>query len=60
MWAPQLSGAEALGVELRHFIDCIGSGATPLTGGTMGLGVVRILEAAQTSMKRRGQPVELA
>lgn len=60
MWAPQLAMTEALGVEARHFIECIQSGAKPLTDGQSGLNVVRILEAATASMRQHGRPVELA
>ncbi|HRX05775.1 MAG TPA: Gfo/Idh/MocA family oxidoreductase [Kiritimatiellia bacterium] len=59
MWAPQLATTEALREEARHFIDCIENGRRPLTDGAAGLDVVRILEAASTSMRNRGQPVEL-
>jgi predicted dehydrogenase len=59
MFAPQLEVAEALGVEARHFADCIENGATPITGGESGLQVVRILEAATQSMRGRGRLVEL-
>ena len=59
MWAPQLATTEALREEARHFIECIKQGQRPLTDGRAGLNVVRILEAATTSMHNRGQPVEL-
>lgn len=59
MWAPQLAASEALGVEVAHFIDCIGSGAKPVTDGAVGRRVVQILEAASASMAQRGHPVEL-
>lgn len=36
----------ALTEELRHFLDCAAGRAEPLTPGTQGLAVVRILEAA--------------
>jgi predicted dehydrogenase len=59
MWAPHLPNVEALQVEARHFIECIGSGARPTTDGEAGLRVVRILEAASLSMARHGQPIEI-
>ena len=31
MWAPQLAMTEALNVEARHFVECITTGATPVT-----------------------------
>ena len=60
MWCPKLDGHEALAVEIDHFIHCVGTGARPVTDGTLGLRVVRQLEAASRSMRERGRPVELA
>lgn len=57
MWAPTLDGTEALRVEVRHFLDCIERGERPITGGETGLRVVKILEAAQTSIKAGGKRV---
>jgi len=59
MWAPQLDTTEALGLELRQFIDCIGSGTAPYADGNAGLRVVRILEAASQSLAQRGRVIEL-
>ena len=60
MWAPQVPMLEALAIEARHFVDCINTKSTPITSGDIGLRVVRILEAASTSMKNRGAPVNLS
>lgn len=60
MWAPQLSGKEALLTETEHFIACIGNRGTPVTNGVMGLCVIEMLEAATRSMRQLGHPVELA
>lgn len=60
MWAPKLDQTEALHNEIVHFADCVAGRATPLTDGAMGLDVVRVLEAASESMRRRGDAVELA
>ena len=59
MYSPHLDNAEALRSEVKHFAECIASGAVPITDGYAGLEVVRILEAATISMKNRGQLVEL-
>ena len=59
MWAPRLDTTEALGVEIRHLIDCIEHGKRPITDGEAGLEVVRILENATRSMREQGRPVEL-
>ena len=57
MWAPQLAVTEALSVEAAHFVDCVTSGARPVTDGEAGLRVVRLLEAATESMRDRGRLV---
>ena len=59
MWAPALDGTEALTVEVKHFLDCIERGEKPMTDGKAGLRVVRILEAAQMSIKAGGKRVAL-
>lgn len=59
MRAPKLDQTEGLQTEARHFIDCIENAKPPLTDGDAGLRVVRLLEAAEKSMRARGQLVEL-
>ena len=59
MWAPQLDSTEALGVELREFVNCIEQGKVPTADGHAGLRVVRILEAATQSLAQRGRVIEL-
>lgn len=56
---PKLDSSEALRTEMRHFRDCILNGDDPLTHGRHGLEVVRILEAADASLERGGEFVEL-
>jgi predicted dehydrogenase len=57
IWAPQLAVSEALAVEAQHFLDCVTSGARPVTDGEAGLRVVRLLEAASESMMHQGRVV---
>jgi predicted dehydrogenase len=59
MYAPHLDVAEALGIELRQFVDCIESNEVPVADGNAGLRVVRILEAATQSLAERGRIIEL-
>jgi hypothetical protein len=59
MYAPKLEGHEALTLETEHFVDCLANGTQPLTGGREGLQVVKILAAAEQSLKNKGTPVEL-
>jgi hypothetical protein len=58
MWAPRVDQAEALQRETRYFVDCVEAGERrPLNDGRAGLRVVKILEAAQESLKYGGTPV---
>lgn len=59
MWAPQVEQLEALHVELDYFADCITNGKTPFNDGHAGLRVVRMLEAAEASIQKRGELVRL-
>lgn len=59
MLAPQIDGTEALRREIEHFLRCIQQQEEPITGGSAGLRVVEILQAASQSMAQRGRPVEL-
>jgi predicted dehydrogenase len=59
MWAPKLDTTEALRTEAEYFFDSIEWGSTPITDGQTGLRIVRLLEAAELSMSRRGELVEL-
>jgi len=59
MWAPQLEQVEALRQELAHFVDCISNDQPPMNDGNAGLRVVKMLEAANESLRRRGALVYL-
>ena len=59
VWAPKIEQTEALKVELEYFIDCILNDRTPINDGAAGLRVVKILEAADQSLKGRGRVVSL-
>lgn len=59
MLAPQIDGTEALHREIEHFLNCIREQQEPVTGGSAGLRVVEILQAASQSMAQHGRPVEL-
>lgn len=60
MWAPQVESTEALKVELEYFLKCIDQDMTPINDGIAGLQVVRVLEAAEKSLKKRGEVVLLS
>jgi len=55
---PALENKEALSGELKHFLECIEKSEKPLSDGEEGLWVVKILEAADESL-RTGKTVEL-
>ena len=59
MYAPHLKQEEPLKVECQHFIDCIKSGASPISNGLQGLEIVQILEAANESLKSNGMAIPL-
>lgn len=60
MLAPRLDTKEALGLASEHFIDCINTGKAPHTDGKMGLRVVQLVEAATSSMRARGESVQIS
>ncbi|MGQ9805291.1 MAG: Gfo/Idh/MocA family protein [Chlorobiales bacterium] len=59
MRSPKLDQTEALSLATTHFIDCIQHNKTPLTDGISGLNVVRLLEAAEKSIKQHGKEIKL-
>ena len=59
MWAPKVEQTEALTVEAKYFVNCISNNERPFNDGEAGLRVVKILEAADKSLKERGKPVKV-
>lgn len=57
--SPCVPSTEALSTECAHFIECVLRDKSPVTDGQSGLNVVRILEAADKSIKRNGVTVRL-
>jgi predicted dehydrogenase len=58
IYSPYIPLKEPLVVENEHFLHCIETGTEPISGGQSGLAVVRVLEAAEHSL-RSGVPVDL-
>jgi len=56
---PHISMKEPLRLECQHFIASIRDGTTPVTDASDGVGVVRVLEAAQRSLDKGGIPVKI-
>jgi predicted dehydrogenase len=59
VWAPRVEQTEALRVELEYFVDCVVNDRTPHNDGAAGLRIVRLLEAADRSLRERGSIVGL-
>jgi predicted dehydrogenase len=59
MLAPQLEQVEALHVELEYFADCVINNKVPFNDGHAGLRVVKMLEAAEKSIRQKGELVTL-
>jgi predicted dehydrogenase len=58
VWLPRISFQEPLKVEAAHFLECLRSGQSPLTGPGHARDVVAVLEATQTALQT-GQSVRL-
>ena len=55
--SPRVPMTEALQIEMRHFIECVRDGKTPISDGEAGLMVVRVLELAMRSLRSGGARV---
>jgi len=58
-WAPKIDLNEALTLMVGDFVSAIKSGHRPTTDGRAGLKVVKILEAAQASLRQNGAMISL-
>lgn len=56
---PYIKVGEPLQIECRHFLDCVRTRKQPVSDGQDGLRVVKVLDAAQRSLKQNGEPVHL-
>jgi predicted dehydrogenase len=56
---PKISLQEPLKLECAHFVECVRERKQPLTDGLDGLRVVKVLDAAQKSLKSGGAPVAI-
>ncbi len=54
VWSPHIPQVEPLSKMVAHFAESIRENKQPITSGEAGLRVVRILEAAQRSIKAQG------
>jgi predicted dehydrogenase len=56
---PYMKIGEPLQIECRHFLDCVENRKQPLSDGLDGLRVVKVLDAAQRSLKANGVPMPI-
>jgi predicted dehydrogenase len=56
---PELAPVQPLKAACEHFLDCIIHNEEPQTSGRAGLAVVRMLEAAERSIREGSRPVRL-
>jgi predicted dehydrogenase len=50
IWSPRIGNREPLRLECEHFVECVRTGATPVSDGRSGLRVVRVLEGLQARL----------
>ncbi len=60
MYSPNIDPSEALGRMTTEFVQSIITGKLPISDGQSGLNVVKVLEAANMSVKAGGRRVELS
>jgi predicted dehydrogenase len=59
LFIPKLENIEALSNITDEFISCINNNTQPISDAIFGVEVVKILEAAQISIKNRGKEIHL-
>jgi len=59
VYIPKLEATEALKAEAQYFVECVEKNQEPFNNGQAGLQVVRLLEAADESLKNGGKRIEL-
>ena len=59
MVVPRVEAAEPLSLELQDFASAILTGSEPRSNAQLGLQIVAAMEAAEISLRRRGEPIEI-
>ena len=59
VYVPKIDNTEALRAEIDYFVRCLEKNEEPFNNGQTGLQVVRLLEAADKSIKNNGRRIEL-
>ena len=60
IFIPRIEQREALSVECEHFVESIRTGVSPRSDGRSGLRVVKVIEAANESLRLQGASVTVA
>ncbi len=58
--SPRLDNTEPLRLECEHFLDCVRTGREPDTGARSSVDVVRVIQAAERSLRHGGAPQTVA
>ena len=58
--SPRLDADEPLRVELQDFVAAVRDGTAPLSNMELGLQVVQLIEAVETSLEYNGSPVAVS
>jgi predicted dehydrogenase len=59
IYIPTIKQSEPLKNQVEHFLECISENKTPISDGKDGLNIVKILEAAEKSLRDKGRKVEI-
>lgn len=59
VWSPHLTREEPLARVAEQFIECLAHGSRPVSDGHAGLRIVRMLDAAQRSLRAQGARVTI-
>ena len=59
IWVPKVDNNDALKFEIEHFINSILNDEIPINDGYAGLRIVKMLEAANKSLKNEGKMIRL-
>lgn len=57
--SPRIEVGEPLKTQCLHFLECIATGAQPVSDGWAGLQVVRVMEAITQSIQASGAPIQV-
>jgi predicted dehydrogenase len=57
---PYVKVGEPLRLECSHFLGCVREREQPLSDGLDGLRVIKVLDAAQRSLRQNGVPIKIA